>query len=189
MQPGTLGHEIARCLDEQHLTLVPGYENHDLKHILLDYQMTPEDEIRMQAFMIGNGNYSIPSFSIFIFGAILLPDCWTVFYSDYQKGRRTIPIATWTLEEYASHSLESLQKKLHPSPTLKPQNNPMKQLTKIAAIITFIAGIIGMLFCLPFLFSSNLADLIGAGFPFLGGAILTVGALIALTGLSRTANS
>ncbi|NQX86801.1 MAG: hypothetical protein HRT67_13025 [Flavobacteriaceae bacterium] len=53
----TLGKEIAKCLDKYKLTLVPKYESHDLKHVLLDYKMTAEDEIRMQAFMIGNGNY------------------------------------------------------------------------------------------------------------------------------------
>ena len=42
-----------------------------------------------------------------------------------------------------------------------------------------------MLFCLPFLFSSNVADLVGAGFPFVGGAILFVGGLLVLSNLSK----
>jgi len=42
-----------------------------------------------------------------------------------------------------------------------------------------------MLFCVKFLFSSNIADLVGAGFPFIGGAILSVGGLLALSNLSR----
>jgi ubiquinone biosynthesis protein Coq4 len=74
LNSGTLGKEIAKCLDNHNLTLVQKYESHDLKHVLLNYQMTAEDEIRMQAFMVGNGNYSIPSFAILFFGVILLPD-------------------------------------------------------------------------------------------------------------------
>src|SRR5688572_30678993 len=77
---GTLGNDIARCLEKNGLRLVPKYESHDLKHVLLDFEMTPVDEIRMQAFMLGNGNYSIPSFAIFIFGAFFLPDLWVTFY-------------------------------------------------------------------------------------------------------------
>ncbi len=42
--------------------------------------------------MLGNGNYSIPSFAIFIFGALLLPDLWTTFYKDYINGRNSKPI-------------------------------------------------------------------------------------------------
>jgi hypothetical protein len=46
-----------------------------------------------------------------------------------------------------------------------------------------------MLFCLPFLFSSNMADLVGAGFPFVSGAILIAGGLLTLSNLSRTEKS
>ena len=50
---GTLGKDIAACLEKNNLRLVPNYESHDLKHVLLNFKMTPVDEIRMQAFMLG----------------------------------------------------------------------------------------------------------------------------------------
>lgn len=186
---GTLGKEIADCLDNHDLTLVPKYESHDLKHVLLNYKMTAEDEIRMQAFMVGNGNYSIPSFTILTFGAILLPDLWLTFYSDFKKGKKTIGISEWTIEKYATRNLTELRTEL-----LKPEFEQkttidMKQVTKFGAFASIAAGIFGMLFCLPFLFSSNLADLVGAGFPFIGGAILAVGGLLALSNLSRPLKS
>ena len=185
LENGTLGKEIAECLDNHNLTLVPKYESHDLKHVLLNYQMTAEDEIRMQAFMIGNGNYSIPSFAILIFGAILLPDLWLTFYSDFKKGKKSIRISEWTIEKYANRNLTELRTEL-----LKPEVEQktifdMKRVTKFGAFASITAGIFGMLFCLPFLFSSNMADLVGAGFPFIGGAILSVGGLLALSNLSR----
>lgn len=46
-----------------------------------------------------------------------------------------------------------------------------KKTIQVISIITIGAGIFGMLFCYPHLWSSNLADLIGAGFPFVGGAV------------------
>ena len=52
LETGTLGKEIAQCLKKNNLKLVPGYESHDLKHSLLNFQMTPVDEIRMQAFCL-----------------------------------------------------------------------------------------------------------------------------------------
>jgi hypothetical protein len=185
LENGTLGKEIAECLDEHNLTLVPKYKSHDLKHVLLNYEMTAEDEIRMQAFMVGNGNYSIPSFAILIFGAILLPDLWRTFYSDFKKGRKSIRISEWSIEKYANRNLNELRYEL-----LKPEFEQktifdMKRVTKFGAFASIIAGIFGMVFCLPFLFSSNMADLVGAGFPFVGGAILAVGGLLALSNLSR----
>ena len=188
LEKGTLGKEIANCLDDHKLTLVPKYESHDLKHVLLDYKMTAEDEIRMQAFMIGNGNYSIPSFTIFFFGALLLPDLWLTFYSDFKKGRQTIPISKWTINDFANRSIEELRTELA-QPT-RPKINliDFKRLTQFTAIATVLAGIFGMLFCLPFLFSSNMVDLVGAGFPFVGGAILVVGGLFTLSNLTKEEN-
>ncbi|WP_298516652.1 hypothetical protein [uncultured Kordia sp.] len=183
-EDGTLGKEIATCLDAHELTLVPKYESHDLKHVLLDYKMTAEDEIRMQAFMIGNGNYSIPSFAIFIFGAFLLPELWMIFYSDFKKGSATIKISKWTIETHAHRNLSQLRTEL--AHTTAPQKTiyTMKKLTKYGAYASIAAGIFGMLFCLPFLFSSHMADLVGAGFPFIGGAILVVGGLLTLSNLA-----
>ena len=37
-----------------------------------------------------------------------------------------------------------------------------------------------MLFCLPHLFSRYMEDLVGAGFPFVGGAVLFASGLVAL---------
>jgi hypothetical protein len=34
LENGTLGKEIANCLDNNNLNLVPKYESHDLKHVL-----------------------------------------------------------------------------------------------------------------------------------------------------------
>ena len=42
------------------------------------------------------------------------------------------------------------------------------------------AGLFGMLYCWRYLYSANMADLVGAGFPFLAGAILFGTGLIGL---------
>lgn len=39
---------------------------------------------------------------------------------------------------------------------------------KVGSYLAILLGTFGMIFCLPFLFSSNLADIVGAGFPFVG---------------------
>ena len=61
----------------------------------------------------------------------------------------------------------------------------MKTLIKTGAYIAIVLGTFGMLFCLPFLFSNNMADLVGAGFPFVGGAIIASGGLVTLSNLTK----
>ncbi len=190
LEEGTLGKEIAKCLSANNLSLVPNYESHDLKHVLLDYEMTPLGEIRLQAFMLGNGNWSLPSILIFIYGAVLLPNRWSLFAADFEKGSRTIPIKKWTIEGFANQSLEELRAEVFD--LIEREVNPMKKisirtLSQYGSFVVMVAGIAGMLFCFPFLWSSNMADLVGAGFPFVAGAILTIGGLINLSILSGKA--
>jgi hypothetical protein len=48
------------------------------------------------------------------------------------------------------------------------------------SIISILSGGFGMLFCFPFLWSARMEDLVGAGFPFVGGAILFGAGLLTL---------
>lgn len=182
---GTLGNDIAKCLDDNKLRLVPGFESHDLKHVLLDFKMTPLDEIRMQAFMLGNGNYTLPCIAILSFGAVLLPDELPTLYADYKRGQNTTRITTWTIDEFAHCNTAELRNLIFEKTITKKPIMTIRTIAKYGSLAAVFAGIFGMLFCLPFLFSSSLADLVGAGFPFIGGAILTVGGLLSLSNLAR----
>lgn len=177
---GTLGKDIADCLDRNGLRLVRGFESHDLKHVLLDSKMNPLDEIRLQAFMLGNGNYSVASFAIFIFGAFFLPDLWITFIKDFRAGRRTMPIKNWTVENYAHCQTETLREVLA---NYRPEKrvNGFEFFLRSVSWVAGVLGTLGMLFSLPYLFSSYLPDLVGAGFAFIGGAIIASAGLISLS--------
>jgi hypothetical protein len=182
LEKGTLGREIADCLDKHGLRLVPHFESHDLKHTLLEYKMTAIDEIRMQAFMIGNGNISIPSIAIFIFGFILLPGQWSQFAKDFRTGLNSKSIKNWTIETFADHNLEQLRKKvILRDKKLIDMDLILKRVTYAASVFSMLAGGIGMIYCLPYLFSSAMEDIVGAGFPFVGGALLFSVGLIGLS--------
>jgi hypothetical protein len=171
----TLGRDIADCLDKHNLRLVPGYESHDLKHVLLNYEMTPVDEIRMQAFMLGNGNISTPSLAIFLFGFILLPHKWNQFFKDFNLGLSSKSIKTWTMEQFADRQTEELRKQVI---NTKQEIDVVKKLPTIGSFAAIIIGLLGMVYCFPYLFSPLLEDLVGAGFPFFGGGILFASGLI-----------
>ena len=61
------------------------------------------------------------------------------------------------------------------------ENKTIKKIINGTAILTMIAGMFGMVFCFPFLWSAKIEDLIGAGIPFLAGAILFETGLIAIS--------
>lgn len=96
---GTVGKELADCLLTRKLTLVPGFESHDLKHLVLDYELEPLGEVRMQAFMLGNGNWTVASMAIFLFGLLLLPQHWRLFWQDFRMGQQSPAIASLTIKE------------------------------------------------------------------------------------------
>ena len=58
--------------------------------------------------------------------------------------------------------------------------SPLRRAVRIIASVSLAAGLFGMLFCFPFLWSGRMEDLVGAGFPFVGGAVLFASGLVAL---------
>ncbi|SEW45718.1 hypothetical protein SAMN05428988_6105 [Chitinophaga sp. YR573] len=207
---GTLGKEIAACLKRNNLRLVPGFESHDLKHVLLGFEMTAVHEIRLQAFMLGNGNLTIPSFSVFIFGALFLPELWYTFCQDFKNGYSAKPISSWTIEDFAHCEITTLREAVFNYAPVKRRSSigayidillgaadmlfrllfnwlpDASWMVKAGAYIAILLGASGMLFCLPFLFSSSMADIVGAGFPFVGGAIIAGAGLIALSNVAKS---
>ena len=57
----------------------------------------------------------------------------------------------------------------------------LKSLVKLFSIVIIVTGLTGMLYCLPHLYSLRIEDLVGAGFPFLSGAVFITGGLISLS--------
>ena len=56
----------------------------------------------------------------------------------------------------------------------------LRRTVRIIASVALAAGLFGMLFCFPFLWSAQMEDLVGAGFPFVGAAVLFGSGLVAL---------
>lgn len=94
---GTVGREVADMLDSKKYRLIPKFENHDLKHIVLEYEMTMEDEIKMQAYLIGNGNFTFPCLIFFSLG-IFYPTIWKDLLNEYQTGKASKSIHFLTLD-------------------------------------------------------------------------------------------
>lgn len=97
---GSLGHELYNFLDERGMSVLPYFETHDVKHVLLGYGTSDRDEACMQFFYLGNRHYSIATFLTVFSSTILMPGFFRHFYAAFKRGRRAKPIGRLPLESF-----------------------------------------------------------------------------------------
>lgn len=107
---GTVGRDLVDFLQENNFKLIPNYESHDLKHLLLGYGMSTLEEIKMQAFLWGNGNHSVLCIG-FVISAIILPRKWGEIYNEYKRGKSVDVIIGLRLEHCMYEQTFDLQNK------------------------------------------------------------------------------
>lgn len=108
LEPGTVGREIADMLDSKHYRLIPKFEDHDLKHVVLGFAMTRRDEIMMQAYLAGNGNRTLPCI-VFLSIAIIYPGLWRDLIVQYQSGKKRKSIYYLRLDDCMYRNLNEVK--------------------------------------------------------------------------------
>lgn len=107
---GTIGKDLVNMVINKNLDFIPKFESHDLKHFILGYGMNAEDEIKMQAFLLGNGNYTIPCL-LFVSLGVLMPDKWTCIKDAFKRGIRVPSILKLKIEDVAHLPTLELKRK------------------------------------------------------------------------------
>lgn len=110
----TVGHDLARMLDSKGLKLIPGFAKHDLDHLILGYGMNPEEELCMQAYLIGNGRRQFQCF-LFLSSAVLLPGLWGTLWAHYNSGKQSEPLSSLKLDDCLHQRTDQLRQKYAPS--------------------------------------------------------------------------
>ena len=108
---GSLGKEMDNWLKKYKINLIAGYENHDVKHVLTGYQSEGLDEIRLQVFMLGNGNYSLTCLLLCAM-ALIFPEEYATFKTDFAKGSLCKSLKNIDLEVHGKENLEDLKEQL-----------------------------------------------------------------------------
>jgi hypothetical protein len=89
MRPGSFGYALGRHMQYHKLDFIPGFEEHDMKHLLLGYDVTVPGEIRLSAFEFGCGNRSFMTLSVFFLGIPMALDLWPQLIRDYRHGKQS----------------------------------------------------------------------------------------------------
>jgi len=116
MPDGTVGKDLVQMLQQEQLHLLPYYEKHDVKHVLLGYPTTEEGEVCLQCFMLGNGHISFPVMATVLFGLTTMPEHYHAFKNAFQKGRSSTCISSWNYFELIPCYTAQLQKIIFPMP-------------------------------------------------------------------------
>lgn len=109
----SLGQCVCQFLKERNLIVFDGYELHDIKHALLDYETNLEGEISLQFFEYGNGNKSLPVAIVLICGIIIKPESLYQFIKAYKRGRHSCPLNELQLLSNLETQLSVVHKQLH----------------------------------------------------------------------------
>nr|WP_294904557.1 Coq4 family protein [uncultured Lacibacter sp.] len=83
----TVGNEVWQAMNAHNLRLLPYYERHDIKHVVLNYPFTDEGEVCLQFFMLANGRVSFPVLATVIYGLATMPEYYASFRKAYQRGK------------------------------------------------------------------------------------------------------
>ena len=110
----TVGHDLAHMMDSKGLKLIPGFAKHDLDHLILGYGMDPEEELCMQAYLIGNGHWQLQCF-LFLSSAVLIPGLWGTLWAHYKSGKQSEPLSSLTLDDCMNQNIDLLRRKYAPA--------------------------------------------------------------------------
>jgi len=88
LESGTLGRDLAEKLTKNGFHLLPNYERHDCKHLILEFEMDEKGEACMQFYFLGNRHCSFPVLITVTFCLFLMPDYWSSFYKNFKKGKK-----------------------------------------------------------------------------------------------------
>ena len=86
---GTVGKALFHFFMDHQLDILPHYEKHDIKHVVLNYPPTEEGEVCLQCFMLANGRITLPVIFSVLFGLTIMPDKWSLFRNAWKRGRAT----------------------------------------------------------------------------------------------------
>lgn len=108
MPKDSVGYDLARLLDEHNLRLVPGFFEHDLNHLILGYGMGSEEELCMQAYLIGNRYYKWQCF-VFLASAVIVPRLWPSLWRHFLIGRARPSVKTIEFEDCLNETTIAVQ--------------------------------------------------------------------------------
>jgi hypothetical protein len=113
MEQGTVGHDLYLMINRCNIQLLPYYEKHDIKHLLLEYDTTEEGEVCLQCCMLGNGHISFPVIATIIYGLLTMPEYYASFRKAFIRGQKMNNVKQWDWFQLIPLNTTEIKKQLN----------------------------------------------------------------------------
>jgi len=113
----SLGRTFYRYLKQEKIRFKPNLIRHDLKHILLGYEMKMPDELKINAFLLGNRYYNPLGIVYMCICLLLVPEILPDLKKDFRRGRTAKSLKSIDLGKYLSADVEQIRQQLQISTT------------------------------------------------------------------------
>ncbi len=88
MPKASLGNELYLYLIKHNISFKPNLIRHDIKHILLGYEMDMPDELKIHSFLIGNRSYNTMGILYLIICTAIIPETIPSLILAYKRGKK-----------------------------------------------------------------------------------------------------
>lgn len=119
----TFGHKLGEHMRNYKLDFIPGFEEHDMKHLLLGYAVSVPGEIRLSAFEFGTGNRSFMTLSVFLLGIPIAMDLWPQMIEDFREGKKNKSFRKLQLKKLILSDFENLYRITPKNPLIQDERN------------------------------------------------------------------
>lgn len=106
MPENSMGKKLICYMDQHRIPFKPNLVRHDLKHILLGYEMRMPDELRIHAFLFGNRCYNAMGIIYLAICMLFVPEVTPCLWQDYKRGRKAIPLKKIDLSNFVEQDVD-----------------------------------------------------------------------------------
>lgn len=96
--PGSLGRCLGVFLTANAISLAPRFEDHEVFHVLLEYDTTVPEEAEMQFCLLGNGKRSLYVLGTCAVAWLAFPEYWSRFRGAFSRGQALRRFHHWYFE-------------------------------------------------------------------------------------------
>jgi len=115
----SLGKSFSNYVVQAKIPFKQNLIRHDLKHILLGYKMTMQDELRIHAFLVGNRCYNPIAMAYLFICLLIVPESIGGIKNDFYRGRKTPCLKKTNLQKLAQKDLTKCRIELGVPPLKK----------------------------------------------------------------------
>lgn len=109
----SLGYHYYTCISEHKIDYKPNLVKHDMKHIILGYDMSIQNELNIVAFLIGNNSYNKFGVIYLLVCLLIVPEHSIKLIKHYKRGKTAKCLKNYQIELFVEADIKKTRKLLN----------------------------------------------------------------------------